>query len=186
MVFLYHLEEGQAAASYGLNVASLAGLPKTILHTAHCKAKRLEKEVVQKSSPSSGTFNTASEMCNTASGTCNTASEMCNIASEQCNTASEMCNAAASEMCNTASEMCNTASGTWNTASEMHDAASEMFEQHSSASEQCNTASKPRNSSSEQHNTASELCSLLTLLKQPDAPLLSHVLRNFCYSITDS
>ena len=159
MVFLYHLEEGQAAASYGLNVASLAGLPKTILHTAHCKAKRLEKEVVQKSSSSSsGTFNM-----------CNTAPEMCNAALGTCNTASD-----------TASEMCNTAS------SEMRNAASEMFKQHSSASEQCNTASEPQNSASEQRNTASELCSLLTLLKQPDAPLLSHVLRNFCYSITDS
>lgn len=116
VVFLYHLEEGQAAASYGLNVASLAGLPKTILHTAHCKAKRLEKEVVQRSSSSSG-------------------------------------NVARSAGLNTASEI----------------------------SEQCNSASLQCDSSSEQHNTASELSSLLALLKEPDVPSLSHVLRNFCY-----
>lgn len=48
VVFLYHLEQGQAAASYGLNVASLAGLPDSILQTAHCKSKKLEAEVKDK------------------------------------------------------------------------------------------------------------------------------------------
>lgn len=48
VVFLYHLERGQAAASYGLNVASLAGLPATLLHSAHTRSKGLEEEVTRK------------------------------------------------------------------------------------------------------------------------------------------
>ena len=48
MVFLYHLERGQAAASYGLNVASLAGLPAPLLRSAHTKSKSLEEEVTRK------------------------------------------------------------------------------------------------------------------------------------------
>ena len=43
MVFLYHLDKGQAGASYGLNVASLAGLPSTLLKIAHHKSKLLEE-----------------------------------------------------------------------------------------------------------------------------------------------
>ena len=48
VVFLYHLEQGQASASYGLNVASLAGLPNSILLSAHRKSKSLEREVLGK------------------------------------------------------------------------------------------------------------------------------------------
>ena len=47
-MFLYHLERGRAAASYGLNVAALAGLPDAILATAHRKSKALEAEVTGK------------------------------------------------------------------------------------------------------------------------------------------
>ena len=47
VVFLYHLERGEAAASYGLNVASLAGLPDSILRVAHSKSKQLEEEVLK-------------------------------------------------------------------------------------------------------------------------------------------
>ena len=50
VVFLYQLEEGQAASSYGLNVASLAGLPACILKVAHEKSTKLEKAVVARSS----------------------------------------------------------------------------------------------------------------------------------------
>lgn len=50
VVFLYHLEQGKAGASYGLNVASLAGLPDSILQTAQCKSKKLEAEVTKKMS----------------------------------------------------------------------------------------------------------------------------------------
>ena len=48
VVFLYHLERGRAAASYGLNVACLAGLPESILQSAHRKSKKLEGEVTRK------------------------------------------------------------------------------------------------------------------------------------------
>ena len=48
IVFLYHLERGQAGASYGLNVAALAGLPSSILQLAHKKSKKLEEEVTRK------------------------------------------------------------------------------------------------------------------------------------------
>ncbi len=59
VVFLYHLEQGQAAASYGLNVASLAGLPNCILQVAHRKSKQLEEEVLRTQSerPASGSQN---------------------------------------------------------------------------------------------------------------------------------
>lgn len=53
VVFLYHLEHGQAAASYGLNVASLAGLPSSILRVAHSKSKQLEEDVLKKTSTQS-------------------------------------------------------------------------------------------------------------------------------------
>ncbi len=46
VVFLYQLENGQAASSYGLNVASLAGLPPDILKVAHTMSTQLEKEMV--------------------------------------------------------------------------------------------------------------------------------------------
>lgn len=48
MVFLYQLEHGRAAASYGLNVASLAGLPSPILQTAHCKSRELAGQVARR------------------------------------------------------------------------------------------------------------------------------------------
>jgi len=48
VVFLYQLERGQAAASYGLNVASLAGLPNSLLQLAHIKSKQFEEEILQR------------------------------------------------------------------------------------------------------------------------------------------
>ena len=48
VIFLYHLDRGQANASYGLNVASLAGLSSGILQLAHSKSKQLEIEVQSK------------------------------------------------------------------------------------------------------------------------------------------
>ena len=47
-MFLYHLERGEAGASYGLNVAALAGLPSEILSLASSKSKQLEKEVTSR------------------------------------------------------------------------------------------------------------------------------------------
>jgi len=48
VIFLYHLEKGLAAGSYGLNVASLAGLPEDILRLAHKMSLRLEKAVTSR------------------------------------------------------------------------------------------------------------------------------------------
>ena len=64
VVFLYHLERGQAAASYGLNVASLAGLSDGLLRVAHSKSKQFEEEVLRKSHTqgSPGGCNVASEL----------------------------------------------------------------------------------------------------------------------------
>ncbi|XP_068616934.1 DNA mismatch repair protein Msh3 [Brachionichthys hirsutus] len=42
ITFLYQLTEGAAGRSYGLNVARLADIPDSILHTAACKARELE------------------------------------------------------------------------------------------------------------------------------------------------
>ncbi|KAF7653579.1 hypothetical protein LDENG_00081240 [Lucifuga dentata] len=45
ITFLYQLTEGDAGRSYGLNVARLADIPETILHTAARKARELENAV---------------------------------------------------------------------------------------------------------------------------------------------
>ncbi|KAM3611235.1 uncharacterized protein V6R79_015340 [Siganus canaliculatus] len=45
ITFLYQLTEGAAGRSYGLNVARLADIPDTILHTAARKARELESTV---------------------------------------------------------------------------------------------------------------------------------------------
>lgn len=58
VVFLYHLERGRAGASYGLNVAALAGLPHSILQLAHEKSKQLEKEVSNRLSAESNVLQT--------------------------------------------------------------------------------------------------------------------------------
>ena len=43
VTFLYHLVNGAAARSYGLNVARLAGIPSEILEKAAAKSRELEK-----------------------------------------------------------------------------------------------------------------------------------------------
>lgn len=43
IVFLYHVEEGAAGKSYGIQVARLAGLPKRALQTAQKKLQHLQK-----------------------------------------------------------------------------------------------------------------------------------------------
>lgn len=45
ITFLYQLTEGAAGRSYGLNVARLADIPDSILHTAARKARELERVV---------------------------------------------------------------------------------------------------------------------------------------------
>ncbi|XP_077378890.1 DNA mismatch repair protein Msh3 isoform X2 [Festucalex cinctus] len=45
ITFLYQLSEGAAGRSYGLNVARLADIPQSILHTAALKARELEDAV---------------------------------------------------------------------------------------------------------------------------------------------
>ncbi|XP_054630713.1 DNA mismatch repair protein Msh3 isoform X2 [Dunckerocampus dactyliophorus] len=45
ITFLYQLSEGAAGRSYGLNVARLADIPKSILHTAALKAREMEDTV---------------------------------------------------------------------------------------------------------------------------------------------
>ena len=42
VTFLYHLVNGAAARSYGLNVARLAGIPNEILKEAASKSRELE------------------------------------------------------------------------------------------------------------------------------------------------
>lgn len=42
VTFLYHLVNGAAARSYGLNVARLAGIPNIILNEAAAKSRELE------------------------------------------------------------------------------------------------------------------------------------------------
>ena len=42
IVFLFQLEKGQAGGSYGLNVAALAGLDRSILRVAGRKSKEME------------------------------------------------------------------------------------------------------------------------------------------------
>jgi DNA mismatch repair protein MSH3 len=48
ITFLYEIGEGVAHRSYGLNVARLARVPKSVLDTAALKSKELELEVTQK------------------------------------------------------------------------------------------------------------------------------------------
>lgn len=45
VTFLYQLTEGAAGRSYGLNVARLADIPDSILHTAARKAQELENTI---------------------------------------------------------------------------------------------------------------------------------------------
>lgn len=42
VTFLYHLVNGAAARSYGLNVARLAGIPNEIINKAAAKSQELE------------------------------------------------------------------------------------------------------------------------------------------------
>ncbi|KAG0168324.1 Mismatch repair protein msh3 [Apophysomyces sp. BC1015] len=48
VVFLYKLAEGLATRSYGLNVARLASLPRSVLETAKIKSEEMEALVAQK------------------------------------------------------------------------------------------------------------------------------------------
>lgn len=44
VTFLYEVGEGVAHRSYGLNVAKLAGLPRTLLDEAGRRSKQMEEE----------------------------------------------------------------------------------------------------------------------------------------------
>jgi len=44
IVFMYHIKDGPANQSYGIQVARLAGLPNKVLHTAEDKLRALENE----------------------------------------------------------------------------------------------------------------------------------------------
>ncbi len=44
IVFMYHVKDGPANQSYGIQVARLAGLPNAVLHTAEDKLRALENE----------------------------------------------------------------------------------------------------------------------------------------------
>lgn len=46
VTFLYHLVNGAAARSYGLNVARLAGIPNEILKEAASKSQELENLII--------------------------------------------------------------------------------------------------------------------------------------------
>ena len=46
VTFLYHLVDGAAARSYGLNVARLAGIPSEILNLAAEKSRELENVIM--------------------------------------------------------------------------------------------------------------------------------------------
>jgi len=48
ITFLYEVGEGVAHRSYGLNVARLARVPKTVLDTAALKSREMEMDVKQK------------------------------------------------------------------------------------------------------------------------------------------
>lgn len=48
VTFLYHLVNGAAARSYGLNVARLAGIPKETLHLAAQKSNELENAIASR------------------------------------------------------------------------------------------------------------------------------------------
>ena len=44
IVFLHHVEEGPASQSYGLQVAQLAGIPKSVVAAAKRKLVQLEQQ----------------------------------------------------------------------------------------------------------------------------------------------
>lgn len=48
VTFLYHLVNGAAARSYGLNVARLAGIPKETLNLAAQKSNELENAIASR------------------------------------------------------------------------------------------------------------------------------------------
>ena len=48
VTFLYHVVNGAAARSYGLNVARLAGIPSEILNTAAKKSHELEHQITHR------------------------------------------------------------------------------------------------------------------------------------------
>ena len=48
VTFLYHLINGAAARSHGLNVARLAGIPREILNTATKKSQELENQITHR------------------------------------------------------------------------------------------------------------------------------------------
>ena len=47
IIFLHNVKEGQANQSYGLQVAQLAGIPKSVIASAQLKLKELESEAVK-------------------------------------------------------------------------------------------------------------------------------------------
>lgn len=52
IVFMYHLKDGPASQSYGIQVARLAGLPQGVLATAQEKLQQLEISSLESSAPS--------------------------------------------------------------------------------------------------------------------------------------
>ncbi len=59
IVFLHAVREGPASRSYGLQVAALAGVPKSIIRRAGQKLKQLEQRALSsESSPQAGLFDT--------------------------------------------------------------------------------------------------------------------------------
>ena len=48
VTFLYHVVNGAARRSYGLNVARLAGIPSEILNTAAKKSHELENQITHR------------------------------------------------------------------------------------------------------------------------------------------
>ncbi|KAJ2598968.1 DNA mismatch repair protein msh6, partial [Coemansia sp. RSA 1721] len=48
VTFLYRLQRGVASKSHGMNVAAMAGVPISIVHSANAIAERFEREVKQK------------------------------------------------------------------------------------------------------------------------------------------
>ena len=47
IIFLHAVKEGPANQSYGLQVAQLAGIPKSVIANAKLKLKQLESEAMQ-------------------------------------------------------------------------------------------------------------------------------------------
>ena len=48
VTFLYHVVNGAAGRSYGLNVARLAGIPSEILNTASKNSHELENQITHR------------------------------------------------------------------------------------------------------------------------------------------